>query len=286
MYNRRRKPKKMDYSKKKYSNPFFRGQKTIRKFPTNNYYLTWKQKLIILIFILLIPATIWLFFYFKFFDIKHINITGSEKISKDEVINMAWQQANKKRYLLGSQKNIFLFDEVGFSNTLQAAYPLGVHTMEKKLPGTLKIDLKEKHYSAIWNEGEKYYFLSDDKSVTEVEPLQIKDKALPIIQNIGEPKIYNSVVIEQDEKIACALAIFQKLKTSQHNFEIEKFIIEKDEYNSLKVALKGPTLIFNLKDDIDKQINKLYAIINDKLKADYIKKNYIDLRFGDKIYYQ
>jgi len=276
----------MDYSKKKYSNPFFRGQKTIKKFPTNNYYLTWKQKLIILIVILLIPATIWLFFYFKFFNIKNIYITGSEKISKDEVRSMAWQQTDKTRYLLGSQKNIFLFDEIEFSNKLQTIYPLGVHTIEKKLPGNLIINLKEKHYSAIWHESEKYYFLSDDRSVTEVDPLQIKDKALPIIQNVGEPKIFNNIVSEQNEKITCALAIFQKLNTSQHKFEIEKFIIEENESNALKVVLKGPTLIFNLKDDIDKQINKLYAIINDKLKADFIKKNYIDLRYGDKIYYQ
>jgi hypothetical protein len=48
----------------------------------------------------------------------------------------------------------------------------------------------------------------------------------------------------------------------------------------------GPAVYFNIEEDIDKQINKLIIIKNEKIKKDFNKKTYIDLRYGDRVYYR
>lgn len=285
MYNRRKKIKKLDYSKKKYSNPFFHCTKS-NKFSPSTYYWTWKQKISILGILFLILLIIWLLFYFSFFNIKNIVIFGSDKISKTDIQNLVWQQTAKKRYLLASQNNIFIFNNNEFIKILKEAYPVDSLTLEKKLPNRLIINFKEKQYIAVWRENDKYYLLSDDQSTTEVDPLQVKNKNIPMIENIGEPKIKNNIITDQSEKIFFSLTLFQKLKNSQYKIEIEKLLFNDKENNTINVTLKGPTLFFNIKDDMDKQLNKLYAIINNKLKEEFKNKKYIDLRYGDKIYYQ
>jgi len=50
--------------------------------------------------------------------------------------------------------------------------------------------------------------------------------------------------------------------------------------------IDGPKIFFNTEEGIDKQINKLLVIKNEKLKDDFNGKEYIDLRYGDRVYYR
>jgi hypothetical protein len=53
------------------------------------------------------------------------------------------------------------------------------------------------------------------------------------------------------------------------------------------MAVKGgPFIFFNIKDDIDKQLAKLVLIRDKELMDNFNKKTYIDLRYGDKVYYK
>ena len=276
--------RKFDYNKKKYSNPFFNHKKR-KKIQTLN--LSLRVKLIIVGIMVVILALIWFCFLSAYFNIDKINIAGIEKIARKDIENIIQQQINKKRFLFCSQKKLILFNSSKLAEALNEQYYFDNIDIQKKWPTTLTIELKEKTYSVIWKEDDKYYYIDlNGHIINEANPLEIKQKNYPLIDYRGKHKILNKKVEGQNQNINFIIELFDKFKTNTDKLQIECFIIN-DERDTIKIAIsQGPKIYFNIKKDIDRQINKLLTLINEKLKDDFDQKTYIDLRFGDRIYYR
>ncbi|MBA3047502.1 cell division protein FtsQ/DivIB [Patescibacteria group bacterium] len=271
---------------KRYSNPFF-GQRKRKKIKIN--YLTWKIKLIALAIILLAGAIAWFLLFSNYFNIKNINVSanGSDKAPKGGITDLIWIQTANKRFLLGSQSNIFLFNISQLSKKLNEQYNLDELKIEKKLPNTFNIILREKNYSAVWQEADKYYYIDNSgNAISEANPLEIKKESYPLIQSGGDAKVAGKKIESQNENIDYIIKLFYDIKNTEKLFTVESFIVD-DEVNTVKMAIsQGPKIYFNTEEDTIKQINKLYALIKEKLKDDFLKKEYIDLRYGDRVYYR
>jgi hypothetical protein len=48
----------------------------------------------------------------------------------------------------------------------------------------------------------------------------------------------------------------------------------------------GPKVYFNIKNDLDKQVKKLAVIKCEKPEAEFKVLEYIDLRYGDRVYFK
>lgn len=276
--------KKIDYRKKEYSNPFFRKKRRKAKLPR----LSLKIKLIFLAIILIICAPAWFCFFSNYFNISVINVFSESKKISENIINLAWQQAENRRFLIGSQTNLFLFNIDKLKKTLNEQYCFDELKIEKKAPNTLNVEFKEKIHSAVWRENDKYYYIDEAGNIiTEANPLEIKQKNYPLIDyQIEKGVINNKKIMDQEESINCVIQLFNKLKNNKHEFEIECFIID-NEINTVKMAIiQGPEIYFNTSEDLEKQIAKLLTLIDEKLKDDFNKKIYIDLRYGDRVYYR
>ncbi|MEA3464281.1 MAG: cell division protein FtsQ/DivIB [Patescibacteria group bacterium] len=276
--------RKFDYSKRNYSNPFFHRRKRKKIKPLE---LPWRIKLIIIEVIILIIGLIWFFCFSAYFTIEMINVIGAEKISSQEIKNLTWQQIEHRRFLFGSQKNLILFNKSKLFKIINEQYCVDSLFIERKLPNIITIKFKEKIHSAVWRENDKYYYIDEAGNIiTEANPLEIKQKNYPLIDcQRKKAVINNKKIIDQEENIDCVIQLFNKLN-NKHEFEIECFIID-NEVNTVKVAIiQGPQIYFNTNEDLEKQIAKLLTLINEKLKDDFNKKNYIDLRYGDRVYYR
>ena len=83
-----------------------------------------------------------------------------------------------------------------------------------------------------------------------------------------------------------AKRLFIKFKEYENEFTIERFLVDSD-INTVKLIIEsGPAIYFNTTESIDKQIEKLLIIKNQKLKDDFNTKTYIDVRYGDSVYYR
>jgi len=298
MYKRR---KKIDYYDKNLTNPFFHHRRKKRI----NFSAGWsgKKKLMALLILILAGGLVWLIFSPAVFSINNITVKGAIRIPPGEIESLAWQQTREKRFLFFPQINIFAFSKKEAIEELEKSYSFEKLTINKNLPHTLIIDIQEKSYAFIWCEEEKYYYADiDGYLINEVSPLEIKQKKYPIIENRGEGKIisepgsglgrintdenHTNYIVDLSDRF---LAEKNKAGEAGENSEdliIEKFIIDKDA-NTVKMALaEGPTVYFNTKEDQEKQINKLLAIKKETLKNDFKNKSYIDLRYGDRVYYR
>ena len=79
--------------------------------------------------------------------------------------------------------------------------------------------------------------------------------------------------------------LFDQFK-KQNDLILEKLIIDS-EVDTIKVKiLDGPEIYFNISEVLEKQFKKLIILKNERLKNEFNKKTYIDLRIGDSIYYR
>lgn len=298
MIKRRR---KIDYHDKNLTNPFFHRRRRKRI----SFSVGWskKRKLTALLILILAGGLIWLIFSPVVFSINNIIVRGAIRIPPGEIESLAWQQAREKRFLFFPQGNIFVFSKSGVKEKLEGSYSFEKLTINKNLPHTLIIDIQEKSYAFIWCEGEKYYYADiDGYLINEVNPLEIKQKKYSIIENQGEEKIINepggglgridinenhiNYIINLSDRFLAGKNKEEKGGGKFQDLIIEKFIVDKDA-NTVKMALaEGPTVYFNTSEDQEKQINKLLTLKEGTLKSDFKNKSYIDLRYGDRIYYR
>jgi cell division septal protein FtsQ len=283
MWRRRR--KKIDYSSKKYLNPFFRRKKA--KFYNLSPSFNWRIRLIFLLILAIILGAIWFFFFAFYFNIKAIEVMGGKRIQAPALEGLVWEQTEERRFLAGSQKNINLFDKNELRERIQDKYSLENIAVDKKWPGKIIISIKERNPSLIWFEAEKYYYIDNKGNViSETDPIQINQKDYPLIENRGGTKIFGKKVEAKSDDLFYAIKLFNEFKNNYKKFEIDRFIIDND-LNTIKLSvINGPQIYFNTTADINEQISELIIFIDRKLKDNFKNKDHIDLRFGDRVYYE
>lgn len=277
--------KKIDYNSKKYSNPFFRHKRT-RAYSLSSMF-NWRIRLIFLLMLAIILGLAWFFFFFSYFKIKAIEAIGGKRIPAQALEGLAWEQTEERRFLIGSQKNINLFNKNELAEHIQENYSLENIAVDKKWPGEIIISIKERDPALIWLEAEKYYYLDNEGNViSEADPMQINQKDYPLIENRGELRVFGKKVEAKSNDLSYAIKLFDEFKNNYKNFEIDRFIIDNDA-SIIKLSLiNWPQIYFNTTADINEQISKLIIFIDGKLKDDFKNKNHIDLRFGDRVYYE
>jgi len=277
--------KRFGFKQKKYSNPFFRKKPYLsNRFQSKVFRY---RQLISFGLIIIALGLIWFFFFSPVFIINAITVSGAERISSEDIENLAWEQAKKRRFVVGSQININLYDKEELANVLEAKYGLESLDINKKQTHEIIINLREKAYAIIWKEGEKYYYLAADGDITmEADSAEIAAKEYPLIENLAKSKISDGKVAADKKIFDGSKIIYEKFKNKYPELAMDKFIID-DEINILKLALAGgPTIHFDYNENIDDQLLRLFTLIDETLKMDLNSKTYIKLEFGEKIFYK
>lgn len=278
MLSATRKNKKRFYKAKKYSNPFFKKEQ-------NKKGGFFSFKFFKLFFFFLIMGFFWISFFSQYFVAKNIQVNG-EGSHNEEIDNLVRKQLEEKLFFIFSQRNILFFDTKELKQTLNENYFFDELTVDKDYPDGIAVSFKEKNYSLIWLEGEKYYFIASNGSIIKELATSTEDMAVfPLIENKANKSIEGKIVANKEKEINYAMDLFEKLK-DQENFIVSKFIID-NEINTLKVAINNKTMIyFNIEDDVNEQIAKLTTVIREKIKDSFGNQEYIDLRYGDRVYYK
>lgn len=281
------KKKKSIFSAKKYSNPFFVKRRKIKRFSGIKPGLNWKNKIVIIILLVLVFGLLGFYYFSSFFYIRHINIRGNQKVAGSDIENLVLEQSENKRFWLGSQKNINLLRVDKISDKLSNMYYFEKLSIDKDWPGTLNINIEERKYSLIWLEGEKYYYVDNNGNIfSEADPLEIELEAYPLVENLREARTDGITVNISKETLNYILNLFNIFKERYNEIKIDRFRVDYDA-NTVKMAiLNGPSIYFDDTKDVEEQISKLMVIIKEKLKNDFNNKQYIDLRHGDRVYYR
>lgn len=273
----RQRQKKFVYQRKNYSNPFFSRKKNSFHLPELNFKL-WFLAIFLLI---LLSFLAWLILFSGLFAIKTVKIEGAKSVSVQEIENLVWQQIGDGGKLSG---NLLIFQCKELINSLNEKYNLDNLRVTKKFLHTLEISFQEKTMAATWRSEDKYYLIdSAGNIISQIDPLNV-NRDYPLVET-ATGKIDDKKVNITPEITDFIQKIFTEFKNKSHNIEVDYYIADNDNYTVKMVIRSGPKIYFNSKSDLSKQAKKLDVILKEKLKEGLDKINYIDLRYGDKVYY-
>jgi cell division septal protein FtsQ len=283
------KNKKFDYSPKKYiSNPLFRGKKKRKGSPVTSLRSRIVMYLILVLMLGLVSGASWLFLFSDFFKIKSINISATGNVGAEEVRAKAIEQMNGKTYKVINNNNIIIFNSMKLADSLNQYYNFEYLKVGKSYPSKLNITFKTRQQAFVWSEsGVLYYIDNIGNMINETNPVDQNFKKFSLIENQSMQKLTE----KQLDNIADILSFISELKRlisdkKISNIIIEKFILDNNLHAVKLKAVNGPEILFNVNGDIGSQIDKLNTLMKEKLRGDFNKKKYIDIRFGDMIYYQ
>ncbi len=269
---------KKDYQRKNLKNPFFRKKEKGR---SSNF---WKF-LIFLIFTAIV-ALVWFFLASPFWHLENVNVSGLTRFDESELKNIIETRKENKRWLFFKESNFFAFKADEVKLEILDKYNFSDLQINKKIPRTIELKINERPYSFIFQEGSDYFYASSDGYIIKEVPVLPgdMDKYL-ILENKS-----SSVTIGAKNKLTLnndylnfVLDLNSRLSASA-DLPVERFIIDQ-ELNSVIVKFKnGPAVYFSVKSDAGEQVEYLALVKKEKIGDNFSKTNYIDLRYGSRIF--
>jgi hypothetical protein len=277
-----------------------------------------RNKALIILGMFFLLAVAFIFFSrWEEVNINTLDIQGN-KILDDESIKKVVEEDLKGYYLWFIPKsNTFLYPRKKIENDLEDKFKrieeLNVDILNNRV---LKISIKERKAVYTWcgenieefdvsghlevdkvnDVLEKCYFLNDEGYIFDKAPYfsgevyfrffgelsPVKDVSNPI-GSYFEPEIFNKLIFLKDNILDVDL--YTQAFAVKENGDMEFYLSSK---NSL---VNSPRVIFKRDADFVKIAENLQSAVkseplNTTLKEKYDSLNYIDLRFGNKIYYK
>lgn len=284
---RDKRPKVIDYNRKRYRNPFFehKTNQNKRKVKSDNH--SWVNIALSLLYILVISAIFWGICFSPWLNIESFTVSVPPKINKLEVDNLVNGHLNQKRFFLFPQRNILFYNPQQLERTINSSYILGSLDIKTEWPNKLIIKLEPKTFDVAWQENGKYFFINKtDFIANEITEQECLSSKLPLIVNNGLQKIYEGKLTAAQDKVISILATSEIIKDRPGRLGILKFAIEDNNTSYFYGLTSGPKIKLSIREDLNRQLTKYQTAITQGMQNDLNNKKIIDLRFGDKIYYE
>jgi len=260
----------------KWRNPYFRQTKKKRSRYKWPGLILGILALIGLVFFLFAPG----------YTINRVVVQGTEYIDPRNIEEVAWDELHNRRYLILPGTNRFLINEEAIGLALNDKFVF--ESLEISQEGsTLVVIVQERVSSLVWSTGERHYFVDNAGTITrELLPEEVESTVtnLPQIfdQSNAGLRIGNTVL---NTDIIQATFDFLAL-AGQGGVEIEYLAVETEESEWMLAHVKEDyDILFDPTEDIARQVNNLFVIMKESVE-DISKINYIDLRFGDHVYFK
>jgi cell division septal protein FtsQ len=284
------------------------------------YYLErkikWRRRVLISLALVILAGFFYFFFYSDFFKIQEITVVDMNQDSKSHEIAsvapsgrflamtmLAKQALDQKRFLIFSQKNIFLFDKNQLKDRILAKYNLEELKILKKLPRKLEIRLKEKLPFLILNYFGDSWFVDQKGLILEkTSEEKTEENQLPLVSvefpltNPANPEISIKQKIFTERRVWFIKEIFlrlplilspQKEELREKKIDILYFIVPSPKEPKVVVkTAENWEIYFNSLASPEEQLQKLELILKEKIRGDRKNLKYIDLRFGERVYYR
>ncbi|MEK7124630.1 MAG: FtsQ-type POTRA domain-containing protein [Patescibacteria group bacterium] len=231
------------------------------------------------IFFLFFMGFLWAFLFLPQIQVLKIEIRGSEKISIKKIEDFISFRVNKKVINLGLaafySQSILAVNSGQIEKELLNGF-IGIKSakIEKKFPGAITVKIEERKPFAVFCESEKCFYI-DEQAVVFEKALNYEGFA--ILKKSDDKIKVDENIINITDKVS---------KSLKNNFQI----------GVKKVLVANPMVFktsenwqayFDLNSDIDYQIKKMEALLNDEIPEPQRKNlEYIYLQYQDRAYYR
>lgn len=227
----------------------------------------------------------WAILFSGWFKVKEIQVADNLNVPSEKAVSLVRNYLNGRFLLVVPLDNWLAVSKNDIKDLLFSRYQLRNVSVNRRV-GKLIIKLDEKTYNYIWQEGESYYYINDlgEIILTKLSPLP----DYPVIVNATSTIRLDEKINVDQKVLSFAGELDSLLKNDNHGLSSRTFVFD-NLANTLKIKLtQGPYLLFNIRLSPLDQLKKLDAIRRQELSdgAKFNSLEYLDLRFGDRIFYK
>lgn len=247
-----------------------------------------KKKLKVILFFLGLILLLFGFVYWvrnPNFNINKISIIKNN-FAHAENIEASVQDSLKGKILFFIPKtNVLFVPKQETKRKIKQEFP-EIENIDISLKSSKEIEVKISEYEpkVIWIVNEKRYFVNKEGNIFMAEPILHSYDELPVIEDLTrEVKIGDNVIAS--DFLMKLLTFVENLKTL--DLEIYKIRIPDQEVFYLS-TMKGFEILVGKNDDLEAVFENIGTIIDDGAldKENLSLIDYIDLRFGNKVFYK
>jgi hypothetical protein len=261
---------KKDYQDKEFVNPYFRNR-------------SGKFDVVFYLKVLAVLLAVYVVVYSDLFRIKEVEINGLDMINREEISNLVEDELNSWRWYLIPRRNLLFLDTGQLAEKINERYNLKNLMIDKGWK-KLSINIEEKvSFLIIYNQ-QKFYFADEEgratMEISQEEAERYWDR-FPVL-NVGNKDIVIGDQALGGKPASFIIALNEEIKKTSlaiYGYEAgegeEVVLVTKDGWRGLFSADSDPKL----------SLDNLLLVLNGKVQ-DKNKLEYIDVRFGDKVFYK
>jgi cell division septal protein FtsQ len=247
-------------------------------------------KIILLLFLFLavLAGIVWLL-YIPQIRIKNISVKGQQILNKEKIISKISEILAGKYFYIISKDNIVIFSKEGLKKEIMKVFPRVKEIMvDEKLPDSLLITIKERESKALLcqtDKSEDCYYIDKDGFVFERAPSFSGNIYLKFYDNRNQEEIVSLEENLLSEEQFRNIVSFREMALKEKIF-FSKISLKKENIYEIE-NIDGWKILINDKNDPLKTFENLKTVLG-KIQEEEKEKilDYIDLRFGDKIFYK
>ncbi|HUT21903.1 MAG TPA: hypothetical protein VMX18_00675 [Candidatus Bipolaricaulota bacterium] len=275
---------RMDQNKSHLSKDFVVSNYQNPKKVRDGKVLKKKNLIITLIAVIILGMAFVYFFYLSsYFRIEQVEIFGLKYIKNEDFDNIVKQEM--QRGVLFKHNNVFLFNINDLQSEIAQTYLLEWIEIQKSFhPAYVSIILQEKVSTLAYITQENCFNIDIKGDIVE----KCNDRSSEFIQIRfeGDKSVGVGDNVLSSEEINYIIELNDQLEGQGNKVKTFKQI--SDSNSDLRVMTeKGFEIYFNQKLSITDQLKRLNLLIREEGLSDKLDRlNYIDLRFGEKVFYQ
>lgn len=235
------------------------------------------------------------FFYLPFFKIKKIEIRGNNFVGAEILIDTARSIINEKYWKIFPQDNIFIIPKEKILKELSVKFKrIKKIKIDRNFPSAISIKIEERSNAALLRERENCAFIDENGYVFERascfsggifinffdERNAVKTATTTSVRDINKILGANLLNEEEFKKIMD----FAKLSAKTGDGVVR--VVLKKENNYEIYTKEGWKMILNNKNNPQAAYLNLTTALESTIKEERRKLDYIDLRYGNKIYFK
>ncbi len=249
---------------------------------------TWWQrsrfKLLLAGILLVILALI----YSPLFRIKNIIISNaSSDLAYQQIKQALTDYIHSSKFYVLPQDNLLIFSPAAAKQSLAKSFYLEDITFRRHWPNVLRVILQQDLIAAILKATDQYYTL---------------DKRGVVIAQIKEEELESSLVLIENPDLSAVLPNDQAVDGRLLNFitdliaewqanvlpvAIDRILIKNDDLPTLYILTKENwRVLVSTQTTTREQVTNLKTLLVGKIKDDQPKLDYVDVRFGNKLFYK
>lgn len=222
-----------------------------------------------------------------FIQIANVQIFGNTFVNTEEINLKTEKILNSYTYWIFPNKNIFIFSKKELEKKLKENPAITKVIINKDFFNTLIINIEEEEKEMLYcvseTKEECFYVNGESFIYAKVDEYIIPEQEI-IIYSEKEQKTIKSNILQED--VYKEMVLFVK-NIARYDIKIKEIYIKKDDTIEF-VSKRGARVIASQFDDFEKDFENMVALFEQNIlsKEDLMTVEYIDLRFGNKVFYK